>query len=122
PYASRQALRAVTGFGPKAFELSAGFLRVRGGENPLDATAVHPERYAVVRDMAQELAVPLPELVGNPALVDRLDFSRFASAAAGIGRFTLDDIRAELIRPGRDPRPEFRTPEWRPDVTSVKDL
>jgi uncharacterized protein len=122
PFKSRQALMKVTGFGPKTFELSAGFLRVRGGDNPLDATAVHPERYPVVQQMAKALAVPLQELVGNPSLVSRLDFGRFANEEQGLGVFTLEDIKTELVRPGRDPRPEFKTPEWRDDVTSVKDL
>jgi protein Tex len=122
PYRSRQALLGLPGFGPKTFELAAGFLRVRGGDQPLDATGVHPERYAVVQRMAGELGVPVAELVGNPALVSRLDFARFADAAQGLGSFTLGDIRAELERPGRDPRPDFRTPKWRADVTSVKDL
>jgi uncharacterized protein len=122
PFKSRQALMKVTGFGPKTFELSAGFLRVRGSDNPLDATAVHPERYPVVQQMAKALAVPLQDLVGNPALVSRLDFGRFANEEQGLGVFTLEDIKTELVRPGRDPRPEFKTPEWRDDVTSVKDL
>jgi protein Tex len=122
PYRSRQELLRLPGFGPKTFELAAGFLRVRGGLHPLDATGVHPERYAVVQRMAGELGVPLAELVGNPALVSRLDFARFVDAGQGLGSFTLGDIRAELERPGRDPRPDFRTPKWRADVTSVKDL
>jgi protein Tex len=122
PFPSRKALLKVTGFGPKTFELSAGFLRVRGGDNPLDTTAVHPERYPVVQQMAKALAVPVEELIGNPALVSRLDFGRFANEEQGLGVFTLEDIRKELLRPGRDPRPEFKTPEWRQDVTSVKDL
>ena len=122
PFRSRKALLKVTGFGPKTFELSAGFLRIREGEHPLDRTAVHPERYQAVEQMAEALQVPLPELVGNTALVSKLDFGRFAREDQGLGKFTLEDIKTELIRPGRDPRPEFKTPEWRPDVTSVKDL
>jgi uncharacterized protein len=122
PFRSRQALSAIPGLGPKTFELAAGFLRVRGGDNPLDNTGVHPERYGVVKKMAEQLAVPLPELVGNKELVSRLDFGRFADAGQNLGTFTLEDIRTELLRPGRDPRPEFKTPEWRSDVTSVKDL
>ena len=121
-FGSRKSLFAIPGFGPKTFELSAGFLRVRGGENPLDNTAVHPERYPVVQKMAQQLDVPLGELVGNKELVSRVDFNRFADAGQNLGAFTLEDIRTELLRPGRDPRPEFKTPEWRADVTSVKDL
>ncbi len=122
PFRSRKSLLKVSGFGPKTFELAAGFLRVREGENPLDRTAVHPERYPVVEEMAEALAVPVSNLVGNSDLVGKLDFSRFADAERNLGRFTLDDIRNELLRPGRDPRPEFKVPEWRPDVTSVKDL
>jgi protein Tex len=122
PFRSRKSLLKVTGFGPKTFELSAGFLRVREGENPLDRTAVHPERYEVVQKMAMALAVPVGNLVGNPDLVGKLDFSRFADEAHQVGKYTLEDIRNELLRPGRDPRPEFKTPEWRSDVTSVKDL
>ncbi|MFL6195321.1 MAG: Tex family protein [Thermoanaerobaculia bacterium] len=122
PFRSRKALLKVTGFGPKTFELSAGFLRLREGENPLDRTAVHPERYEVVEKMAEALTVPVGNLVGNQDLVGKLDFSRFVDAEHNLGKFTLEDIRNELLRPGRDPRPEFKTPEWRADVTSVKDL
>jgi len=122
PFRSRKTLSMVPGLGPKTFELSAGFLRVRGGENPLDNTAVHPERYPVVKKMAEQLAVPLGDLVGNKDLVSRLDFNRFADAGQNLGAYTLEDIKTELLRPGRDPRPEFKTPEWRADVTSVKDL
>jgi uncharacterized protein len=122
PFRSRKALLKVTGFGPKTFELSAGFLRIREGENPLDRTAVHPERYAVVEKMAEAVKVPVSDLVGNRDVVGRLDFSRFADESQGLGRFTLEDIRNELLRPGRDPRPEFKTPEWRADVTTVKDI
>ncbi len=122
PFRSRQALFAIPGFGPKTFELSAGFLRVRAGDNPLDNTGVHPERYPVVQKMAEQLAVPLTDLVGNKDMVSKVDFSRFLDAGKNLGSFTLEDIRTELLRPGRDPRPEFKTPEWRADVTSVKDL
>jgi uncharacterized protein len=122
PFRSRQSLLKIAGLGPKTFELAAGFLRIREGENPLDRTGVHPERYAVVQKMAEGLQVPVANLVGNPDLVGKLDFSRFADAEHNLGKFTLEDIRNELLRPGRDPRPEFKTPEWRADVTSVKDL
>ena len=122
PFRSRKTLLKVAGLGPKTFELAAGFLRIREGESPLDRTAVHPERYEVVQTMAAGLAVPVASLVGNADLVGKLDFSRFADAEHNLGKFTLEDIRNELLRPGRDPRPEFRTPEWRADVTSVKDL
>ena len=122
PFATRRQLLKVKGIGPKAVEQAAGFLRIRGGKHPLDATAVHPERAPLVEAMARQLGVPLAQLVGDPALVARVDFSRFVDEERGIGRFTLDDIRAELERPGRDPRPEFEAPSWRDDVSSIDDL
>ncbi len=119
---SRDTLLQVSGFGPKTYEQAAGFLRIGEGKHPLDRTAVHPERYPVVEKMATGLGVPLQELVGNPALVATVNFERFLDHGEGLGRFTLDDIRSELERPGRDPRPQFKAPEWREDVTSVDDL
>ncbi len=121
-FTGRRELLAVDGFGPKKFELAAGFLRIRDGAHPLDRTAVHPERYGIVERMAKELQVDIGSLVGNPALVAKIDFGRFVSEDEGLGDFTLDDIRAELERPGRDPRPEFKAPEWRDDVQSIADL
>ncbi len=122
PFASRRSLLDVKGFGPKAFELAAGFLRLAAGGNPLDRTAVHPERYAVVERMARELGVGVGELVGRVELVDRIDFDRFRDEGEGLGRYTLGDIRRELQRPGRDPRPRFEAPTWREDVQTVADL
>ncbi len=122
PFATRRRLLDVAGFGPKAFELAAGFLRISGGEHPLDRTAVHPERYPLVKAMAAELGVGLAELVGDPARVGEVRFERFLDAEKGVGRFTLDDIKTELERPGRDPRPEYRAPELRDDITSIDDL
>ncbi len=121
-FTSRRRLLDVAGFGPKAFELAAGFLRISGGEQPLDRTAVHPERYPVVEAMAAGLGIGVAELVGDPAKVEEIRFDRFADAERGLGRFTLDDIKRELERPGRDPRPDYRTPELRDDVTSIDDL
>ncbi len=121
-FRERKSLLAVPGFGPKTFEQAAGFLRLRDGAHPLDKTAVHPERYGVVERMAKHLDESLDQLVGRPELVARIDFSAFADAQRGLGRFTLEDIRVELEKPGRDPRPDFRAPEWRADVTSVADL
>ena len=122
PFKNRRELLDVTGFGPKTFEQAAGFLRIRASENPLDRTAVHPERYPVVEKMAGELGVGLAELVGNPTQVNKVAFHRFADDEQGLGTFTLEDIKIELERPGRDPRPEFKTPELREDVTSIDDL
>lgn len=122
PFANRRRLLDVAGFGPRAFELAAGFLRISGGEHPLDRTAVHPERYPLVEAMAAELGIGLAELVGDPARVGQVPFDRFLDAEKGIGRFTLEDIERELERQGRDPRPEFQAPELRDDVTSIDDL
>ena len=122
PFSDRRSLLQVSGFGPKTFELAAGFLRIAGGDQPLDRTAVHPERYAVVEKMADGLGVAVEELVGNPKLVASVQFDRFLDAEQGLGRFTLDDIKTELERPGRDPRPEFEVPEWREDVQKFEDL
>ena len=121
-FKDRFELLKVSGFGPKTFELAAGFLRIDSSPNPLDRTAVHPERYTLVEKMASDLDVPVGQLVGNPALAKTLKLEKFLDEKSGVGRFTLDDIRAELERPGRDPRPQFRVPEWREDVTSVADL
>jgi len=122
PFESREQLLGITGLGPKTYVLSAGFLRIAGGENPLDKTAVHPERYGVVEKMAKGLGVGLDDLVGNPSLVASVEWDRFLDEREGLGRYTLDDIRTEIERPGRDPRPEFKAPTWRDDVQSLADL
>src|SRR6185436_11267369 len=96
------SLRAVPRLGAKAFEQCAGFLRVRSGPEPLDASAVHPESYPVVARMARALGLPREELVGNAAAVSRLAAPDFVDAGAGLP--TVEDILAELARPGRDPR------------------
>ncbi|MFC2173162.1 helix-hairpin-helix domain-containing protein, partial [Acidobacteriota bacterium] len=122
PFASREGLLGVSGVGPRTFELAAGFLRIHDGRNPLDRTGVHPERYGVVRIMAETLGVSLEDLVGHPDKVARIDFEGFTDENQGLGSFTLQDIKEELERPGRDPRPEFKAPEWREDVCSIQDL
>jgi uncharacterized protein len=119
PFPSRSALRDVSGLGPKAFEQAAGFLRVRGGER-LDDSAVHPERYGVVRRMASDLGVQLRELVGSGELTRRIDWRRYAGP--DLGEPTLRDILAELEKPGRDPRGDFSAPAFRPDLSSLEDL
>jgi uncharacterized protein len=113
-------LRAVPGFGPKTFEQAAGFLRIRGGENPLDMTAVHPESYAVVGKIAQSLGVGVDQLIANPTLVDTVRIEDFQTETVGI--YTLGDIREELRKPGRDPRDRFVAPAWREDVRELADL
>jgi protein Tex len=119
-FKSRRALLSVPGLGPKTFEQAAGFVRVRDGEHPLDASAVHPERYELVERIAQDLGVPVASLVGNAELLKRIDRARYRSA--DVGTFTLDDIFAELLRPGRDPRDQFQPPQFRDDVRSLEDL
>lgn len=118
-FANRRALLAVKGLGAKTFEQAAGFLRVADG-HPLDASAVHPERYALVERIARDLGVSLADLVGNAALAQRIDAQRYVSDAVGL--MTLRDIIAELARPGRDPRSNFEAPAWRDDVRSLDDL
>jgi uncharacterized protein len=119
-FASRKALLEVARFGAKAFEQSAGFLRIRGGSHPLDNTAVHPERYPVVEAMAADVGVSLAELVADPAHVTRIDLSRYVTETVGLP--TLRDILDELKKPGRDPRREFEAAAFRDDVREMKDL
>ena len=119
-FRSRRQLLEVPGLGPRAFEQAAGFLRIRGAEHPLDASAVHPERYELVERMAADLGVPVVQLIGNRELLARLDKARYASA--DVGSFTLDDIVGELLKPGRDPRKSFEPPQFREDVTRLEDL
>jgi protein Tex len=119
-FESRAALRDVPGFGPRAFEQAAGFLRVRASENPLDASAVHPERYALVQKMAVDLGVPVASIVGSRELVKKIDLAAYKSDDAG--ELTLKDILAELEKPGRDPRDVFEAPAFRDDVKGLEDL
>ena len=119
-FSSRGQLQDVTGLGPKAFEQAAGFLRIRGAANPLDASGVHPERYDLVEKMAGDVATPLAELVGNSEIVDKIDLARYVGG--DVGEPTLRDIVGELKKPGRDPRAEFAPPKFRDDVTSMEDL
>jgi len=119
-FKSRSDLKKVTGLGPKAFEQSAGFLRIRGAANPLDASAVHPERYALVESMAKDLGVGVGELVGNAALAGQIELKKYVSEDVGLP--TLKDIVEELKKPGRDPRAVFEKPAFRDDVTSIDDV
>jgi uncharacterized protein len=119
-FRSRLELLAVPGFGPKTFEQAAGFLRIRGGLNPLDMTAVHPESYPVVEKIAASLGVTCAGLVADPGLIERVKLEEFTSEEAGA--YTLADIREELRKPGRDPRDKFVAPAWRDDVREIGDL
>jgi uncharacterized protein len=119
-FQSRVALRAVSGFGPKTFEQAAGFLRIRGGDNPLDMTAVHPESYPVVESIARSLKVAVPVLIGDSSLIDTIDLKQFQTETVGV--YTLSDIREELKKPGRDPREKFTVTKFRDDVKEIGDL
>ena len=118
PYRERRALLKVPRLGPKAFEQAAGFLRIHGGKHPLDASAVHPESYPLAAQMAEDLGVPLGELVGRAELVARIEPRRYAEH----GEHTVRDILAELAKPGRDPRPPFEETGFRDDVTEIEHL
>jgi uncharacterized protein len=117
---SRQQLLEVDGLGEKTFQQAAGFLRIKDGEQLLDSTSVHPETYMVVERMAASLAVPVAALVANAELINSLDLQQFVDAQVGV--LTLQDIREELLKPGRDPRAQFVMPHFRDDVTSLEHL
>lgn len=119
-FGNRAQLLEVSGFGAKTFEQAAGFLRIKGAENPLDATAVHPESYPLVEKMAQSLGVAVTELIENSQKVEALELQKFVDEKAGL--FTLNDIKQELLKPGRDPRDKFVVPTFREDVKEVSDL
>jgi len=106
--------------GDKTFEQAAGFLRVVGGSNPLDASAVHPEAYPVVERMLSDLQKPLPAVMGDAAALKLLDPAKYTDERFGLP--TVRDILRELEKPGRDPRPEFRTAEFREGVETLSDL
>ena len=119
-FTSRDAIKKVSGIGPKTFEQCAGFLRIRGGENPLDASAVHPESYALVEKIMARAKKTLPELVGNPAALRTVSTAAFV--AEGFGEITVKDVISELEKPGRDPRPEFKVAKFNDGVNDIKDL
>jgi uncharacterized protein len=120
PFRSRQQLTGVPRLGPKAFEQSAGFLRITGGDDPLDASSVHPEAYPVVRRILTAADTPLPGLIGNTALLHTLKPATFADDQFGLP--TVTDILRELEKPGRDPRPAFRTAAFAEGVETLADL
>ncbi len=120
PFASRAALLAVPRLGPKAFEQAAGFLRIKDGSNPLDASAVHPESYAVVKAMLDKLGLPCAEAMGKRQVLRELDPQAFTSATVGLP--TVQDILIELEKPGRDPRGEFITVEFADGIEKPTDL
>jgi uncharacterized protein len=119
-FRNRKGLLKVAKFGPKAYEQSAGFLRIRGGDNPLDNTAVHPESYAVVEAIARDIGLPLSEITAAADRLSSLNLKNYVTE--NIGEPTLRDIVAELEKPGRDPRAEFRYASFKEGITELKDL
>jgi protein Tex len=116
-FRSRTQLNQVAGIGAKTFEQAAGFLRIRDGENPLDRTAVHPESYPVVEQIARSLNTPVAELIQSPQLLNKVDAKQLSA-----GTFTVSDILEELRKPGRDPRDQFVAPNFSEDVREFADV
>ncbi|KZF05977.1 MAG: Tex family protein [Rhodococcus sp. (in: high G+C Gram-positive bacteria)] len=120
PFSSRTKLKDVARLGPKAFEQCAGFLRISGGEDPLDRSSVHPEAYPVVRRIVDSAGVGVREVIGNSSLLRSLKPEQFADDRFGVP--TVTDIISELEKPGRDPRPEFKTATFAAGIEKVADL
>lgn len=120
PFASRAQLKKVPRLGPAAFTQCAGFLRIPGAKNPLDGSAVHPERYGVVETMAKDCKCTVAELIASPEARKKIDLARYVSEDLGMP--TLTDIMSELEKPGRDPRAEIETFEFDPSVHTPDDL
>jgi uncharacterized protein len=119
-FPNREALKKVPRLGPKTFEQAAGFLRINGGDNPLDMSAVHPEAYEVVERILNDLKKPVKEVIGDGALLRKLDPAKYTDDKFGLP--TVRDILKELEKPGRDPRPEFKTAAFKDGVEELKDL
>jgi uncharacterized protein len=120
PFVSREALKKVPRLGPKAFQQAAGFLRIRNGKNPLDASAVHPESYPVAEAMAKDLGCSVQDLLEDETRRGQIDLSNFVTDQVGMP--TLEDILAELARPGRDPRKGFEDFAFAEGVDKMEDL
>jgi uncharacterized protein len=120
PFRSRTALKEVPRLGPKAFEQCAGFLRIPGGDDPLDASSVHPEAYPVVHRILAATSGDIPALIGNSRVLRALDPKRFVDDTFGLP--TVTDILKELDKPGRDPRPAFKTATFKEGVDKLQDL
>jgi len=116
-FRSRRQVLEVSGIGPKSFEQAAGFLRIRNGDNPLDMTAVHPESYPIVEQIAQSLQTPVDEIIRSPHLLEKVDRNQFSA-----GTYTLNDILDELRKPGRDPRDTFVAPSFHELVREISDV
>lgn len=120
PFRSRETLKSVSRLGPKAFEQAAGFLRIRGADNPLDESAVHPESYSVVEAMAEDLGCSVRDLIGSDELRRSITKERYVTDTVGIP--TLEDILSELAKPGRDPRKTFEAVEFTDGINKIEDL
>ena len=120
PFPDRKTLLRVPKMGPKTFEQAAGFLRIAGGNNPLDNSAVHPERYPLVERMAKDMRCSVSELMARPDLQEQIDFERYVSEE--VGKATLDDIRKELRKPSRDPRGQMEAFHFSESVHQLEDL
>ena len=120
PFRSRADLKKVPRLGPKAFELAAGFLRIDDSEDPLDASAVHPESYHIVNRMARDMGCSVSDLVRREGLRQKIDIESYVGPDCGLP--TLTDIMAELAKPGRDPRQQFEVASFAPDVRSIDSL
>lgn len=120
PYTSRKQLLKVPKLGPKAFEQCAGFLRIRDAKNPLDNSAVHPERYELVEKMAKDLGLPTEKLVFNKDAVEKINANAYVSGEVGLP--TVNDIKQELLKPGRDPRSSFKNIEFDDKIRTISDL
>ncbi len=119
-FKDREALKQVPRFGAKSFEQAAGFLRINAGQNPLDCSAVHPESYHLVQSIVQANQCDLEHLLGNTKLLNRIDAADFISEKFGVR--TVEDLLAELDKPGRDPRPEFKVAQFNEEVERLADL
>ena len=120
PFPSREGLKKVSRLGPKAFEQAAGFLRIRGGKNPLDASAVHPESYPVVQNMAADLGCTVEDLMSDETLRKKIDPSLYITEKTGLP--TLNDILKELAKPGRDPRQDFEVFRFAEGIEKIEDV
>ncbi|KPL26753.1 MAG: transcription accessory protein [Bacteroides sp. SM1_62] len=120
PFKSRKELNKVPGLGPKAFEQAAGFLRIRDGENPLDASAVHPESYHIVETMAKDLKCSVKDLMRDESLRKKIDLNKYVRDKVGLP--TLNDIISELAKPGRDPRDKFEIFSFAEAINTMEDL
>ncbi|HZA21482.1 MAG TPA: helix-hairpin-helix domain-containing protein, partial [Dehalococcoidia bacterium] len=120
PFRTRQALKKVPRLGPKAFEQAAGFLRIRDGENPLDASGVYPESYHIVETIARGLGCSVRNLIGDVGLRSKVDLGEYVNDSVGLP--TLNDIMGELARPGRDPRQELESFSFAEGVQKMEDL